>query len=227
MPFRIKESTANGLERAISYLCSPKNIGSENAEAGKNLLKSLTETWGPVINSYPVWHPLVAAGNPDLLSPATSPRERCGYKDIDHSVYFQNAFISCPYGGAERLIESVRKIRFPEYVHVECEALDAVLYHPNATAVLVTCDWQYGSEPDGTISKRYAIGAMLDRELPCWQNAQKPETWQTMRPYFLGQPCGSKSSLFVNHDTGQAMKKIWESIIQAGVFGTTNKVEVF
>ena len=40
-----------------------------------------------------------------------------------------------------------------------------------------------------------------------------------MRGYFLGKPNGSRSSLFVNQETGQKMKKIWEALINTGMFG--------
>ena len=40
-----------------------------------------------------------------------------------------------------------------------------------------------------------------------------------MRHYFLGSPHGSRSSLFVSQETGQAMKKIWEALIHTGMFG--------
>jgi hypothetical protein len=40
-----------------------------------------------------------------------------------------------------------------------------------------------------------------------------------MRPYFLGLPYCNESSFFVNQDTGQVMKRVWNDIIEAGVFG--------
>ena len=45
------------------------------------------------------------------------------------------------------------------------------------------------------------------------------ETWRTMSPYFLGRPHGGRSSLFVNQETGQAMKTVWTALINSGVFG--------
>lgn len=40
-----------------------------------------------------------------------------------------------------------------------------------------------------------------------------------MRPYILGSPHGRRSSLFVNQESGQAMKKVWEALIASGMFG--------
>ena len=219
MTFRINESKTSGLERALRFLCSPKDLTAEQVTEGAEVIKNIATKWGPVVDTYPSWHPLVAAGNPEPNSPAMTPGERCGYKGMDHSVFFRNAFITCPYGGPEQVKQSVNGIAFPDYVTVTCEPLKTILYHPNATAVLVTCDWRFEAEGDGTIPKRYAIGSMIEQELRCWTGAAVAETWETMRPYFLGQPCGSKTSLFVNHETGQAMKKVWDSINQAGVFG--------
>jgi hypothetical protein len=219
MPYRSNEAVTDGLASALRFMCSPKNLGAENAAAAAMKIESLTQVWGPVVEAYPSWHPLVAAGNKDPLSPAITPKANCGYEGVDHSIYFRNAFLTCPYGDGKEVIASVRKIKFPSDIKVEAEIIDIPIYHPNATPVLVTCSWTPMPEDDGTINRRYAIGTMLEMELALWRGADVAETWETMRPYFLGLPCGSKSSLFVNQDTGQAMKRAWQAIIEAGIFG--------
>ena len=45
------------------------------------------------------------------------------------------------------------------------------------------------------------------------------EDREPMLPYFLGRPHGRRSSLFVNQGTGQAMKKVWNALINTGMFG--------
>jgi hypothetical protein len=40
-----------------------------------------------------------------------------------------------------------------------------------------------------------------------------------MRPYLLGEPHGSRSSLFVGQDTALAMKKIYLAMCESGMFG--------
>ncbi len=40
-----------------------------------------------------------------------------------------------------------------------------------------------------------------------------------MRSYFLGAPHGARSSLFVSQETGQGIKKVWETLIYTGRFG--------
>ena len=93
------------------------------------------------------------------------------------------------------------------------------LYNPNATPVLVRCNWNNSLDEDGMIPLSIAMPLLLEKEVPCWQWAQVAETWETMRPYFLGRPHGSRSSLFVNQETGQAMKRVWNALIGTGMFG--------
>jgi hypothetical protein len=40
-----------------------------------------------------------------------------------------------------------------------------------------------------------------------------------MRPYLLGEPHGNRSSLFVSQDTAIALKKIYLSLVETGMFG--------
>ena len=217
--FRTNEAAAIGLEKAKRSMCSPQNLGTEDAAAAVETIESITKRWGPVVEVYPSWHPLVSAGNIDPHSPAITPGVNCGYEGLDHSVWFRNAILTCPYSDRKKVVNSVKKLTFPDCVTVSCEIIKQPIYHPDATPVLVTCDWNLFPEEDGSINRRYAVGRMLEAEIALWEGAQVAETWETMRPYFLGLPCGSKTSLFVNHDTGQAMKRVWQAIIEAGVFG--------
>ena len=102
---------------------------------------------------------------------------------------------------------------------ITAECLDAQLYHPGTTSVLVRCHWNQPLPTDGMIPKSWAVPLILEHELPCWTSAQVAESWETMRPYFLGCPHGSRSSLFVNQETGQVIKNIWNALIHTGMFG--------
>ena len=108
---------------------------------------------------------------------------------------------------------------YPECVHVSAKKVDIPLYHENANPIMVTCEWNHIHQSDGSISQRASIALMLSEELKFWNSAQVAERWETMRPYLLGRPCGSKSSLFVNQRTGQAMKKAFEAMVMGGTFG--------
>lgn len=104
-------------------------------------------------------------------------------------------------------------------VFIEAEKLDAQLYHPDATPVLVSCQWLRPLNRDGTIPAALAAPLLLERELAAWRQAQVAETWKTMAPYILGQPCGSRSSLFINEENGQILKTLWNTLIDTGIFG--------
>lgn len=93
------------------------------------------------------------------------------------------------------------------------------LYNPNATAILVKCNWEKPLDRDGMIPLSVALPLILENEVPCWRWSDVAETWETMRYYFLGSPHGARSSLFVNQETGQAIKKIWNALIYTGMFG--------
>ncbi|MGB5235252.1 MAG: hypothetical protein WBN85_08775, partial [Candidatus Macondimonas sp.] len=71
----------------------------------------------------------------------------------------------------------------------------------------------------GMIPLSIAMPLILEKEVPCWHWAEVAETWETMRPYFLGRPHGGRSSLFVSQETGQAIKKTWNALIFTGMFG--------
>ena len=72
---------------------------------------------------------------------------------------------------------------------------------------------------DGTIPLSIAIPLILEHEVPGWRQSSLAETWESMRELLLGRPHGARSSLFVNQETGQAIKKIWNSLIYTGMFG--------
>jgi len=205
--------------RKKKVLRSPKVYSPKEVKEIRAWLHEMTSRWGPVVESYPSWHPLVAAANLKRPDPMITPERNSRYGDIDHTVLFRNAFLSCPYSKGDNLLKSVREIQYPECVYVQAERVGLSLYQKNANPILVSCDWHWSSQPDGTISQRSAVALMIEEEMKAWNDAQVGETWNTMRPYLLGHPCGKRSSLFVNQKTGQAMRKVFETIMNAGVFG--------
>jgi hypothetical protein len=64
---------------------------------------------------------------------------------------------------------------------------------------------------------------MIEKELPAWRWAERSETWETMRPYLLGQPHGSRSSLFVTQDTALAIKNVYSAMVESGMFGVLRR----
>jgi len=217
MVFRADEARNTGYEHARSYLLSP-NIPTSERKRSEHLFYDVVDACGSVVDSYPHWHPLVA-GQQDPRSPVTTPGRDCGYKGLDHTVYFAHGFVTCPYGDGQDVIDAVDHLPAHELATVVAERLDGVLYNSGTSPILVRCDWNRPLPMDRMIPKSWAVPLILEREVPCWTWAQFAETWDTMKPYFLGRPHGGRSSLFVNQETGQAIKNVWNALINTGMFG--------
>ncbi len=215
MAFRADEAASSGYERVKKYLIPvtfPPQIRADSADA----LLDIQDELGPVVDSYPSWHPLVSRH--DGRNPETYPNKRTGYRGLDHTRYFAHGFITCPYGGAENVNESAMGIHH-HCATITARKLDTPFYIDGATPVLVKCEW---SEPFNLwplIPKRIAVPLMLEQELPVWRWSTRAERWDVMRPYLLGEPHGSRSSLFVDQETALAMKKAYMAMVESGMFG--------
>jgi len=216
MVFRADESAHNGFEAVKNYLIR-RDFEPHEKERSEDKLFDIVEKYGPVVESYPSWHPLVT--HHDDQDPTTGPSTRCGYKGLDHVRYFLNAFIVCPYSDGQEIIDSVDDFPDNFAAKIKAERLDVQFYQPNANPILVSCDWKKPLADNGMIPASLAIPLMLQKEVPCWEWATRGETWESMRPYFLGSPHGSRSSLFLNQETALTMKKIWHLLINTGMFG--------
>jgi hypothetical protein len=218
MAFRQDEATREGTESAVHRFIG--SLPPEDRKLSEQKLLDLIDKYGPVVDAYPSWHPLVSS-NYDPQMPHTRPDSRCGYEGLDHTVLLRNGFITCPYGGDSNVIDSVENLekRDHDWYTISAERLDFPLYYPSTTPVLVYCEWHHPTESDFTIPKRFAVARILEQEIPYWASAEVGETWNTMRTYLLGRPSGARSSLFVNQETGQAIKTVWNAVLNAGVFG--------
>lgn len=218
MSFRADEAARSGFEEAESFFI-PRNLAVDKAELERSRAEfaRITSNLGAVVTGYPTWHPMVR--NHPNSSPVTRPSRECGYRGLDHTRYFTNGLITCPYGDGQEVIDSVQSLPSHPIATITAERLDVALYHPEATPILIQCHWARDLNPDGTIPLSMAMPLLLEQELPCWTWAQVAEPWETMRSCFLGSPHGSVSSLFVNKETGQAMKKAWSVLIATGMFG--------
>ena len=223
MAFRRNEAMEEGFERAVRYLI-PSDLPNNEQQKLKDYIDDLTVELGPVVDNYPSWHPLVCAHDDQF--PVTYPSAECGYKGLDHTIYFANGFLSCPYHSGQPIIDSVDALRdnetYERYYHVAdvtAKRIKKPLYHENTDPILVACEWHKPMPMDRTIPKGIAVGLMLEQEVPCWRRSEVGETWETMRPYLLGQPCGKRSSIFLDQEAGQTMKKVYEAITYSGMFG--------
>jgi hypothetical protein len=217
MAFRADEEIKDGYERALQYLV-PRSLDGDEKKRIQYIVEDFIDELGSVIESYPSWHPLVSFKQ-DSLCPATTPSSRCGYDGLDHTIFFANGFITCPYDDGQKVLDSVNNIPYNSIASITAERLDIELYNSGTSPIIVRCNWQNLLPTDGMIPKSIAVPLILEQELPCWRDAKYGETWESMRPYFLGHPHGSRSSLFVNQETGLIIKKIWNSLIYTGMFG--------
>lgn len=216
MAFRADESVRNGFESIKNYLI-PRDIEQNERVRSENKLLDLVNKYGPVVEGYPSWHPLVT--NHDDECPVRFPSDLCGYKGLDHTKFLLNAFITCPYGDGQEIIDSVEALPYSSVATITAERLDVQFYSSNTNPILICCNWNNLSEGDNMIPASLAIPLMLQKEVPCYEWATRGETWETMRPYFMGSPHGSRSSLFVNQETALTMKKVWNLLINTGMFG--------
>ena len=247
MAFRANEEREKGYERALNYLV-PKEGSPAQKDEARNKIIYLINKYGPVIDTYPTWHPIVSCfPRMHNFAPA-DPRHIESYDGLDHTILLAHGFISCPYQGADKLIEKINNLHNYNNISeieqisnkiirnilldiinnkVACikdKRLDIPLYNIKTETIFVKCEWSKSLSGDGMIPKNIAIPLMLERELPCWRFAECAENWQSVRGEMLGSPYGRTSSLFVNQETGQAMKTIWNAIIKTGMFGLVMKI---
>lgn len=216
MAFRADEAASRGFERAKNYLI-PRHLSREDREQAEEVLLDVIEKCGPVVDAYPSWHPLVASHKGQ--DPQRYPSDRHGYEGLDHTIYFAHGFITCPYHAEQKVIDSAHRIETPPHAFIEAKLLDAKFYADGARPVLVRCEWDKPLDEGHLVPKALAVPLMLEKELPAWRWSQVGESWETMRPYILGDPHGSRSSLFVSQDTALAMKKIYLAMIESGMYG--------
>ena len=213
--FRANESAAAGRDRVIRFYTRNLKTQGEREAAG-SFIDHLIAMYGPVVDGYPTWHPFVRVApiQAELgYHPHQSPQ---GFVDLDHTIYLRDAFVTAPHTDASRVLDSSEK-RYSDGI-IASEIDGVVLYHESAKPVLIHVS-NIPKEEDGTIRKQYAIARMLEESLPFWKNSARGEEWDDMRGYFLGTPGGSRSSLFINQETGAAMREVWNLINKHGLFG--------
>lgn len=219
MKFRADEEAKSLYEETEEFFT--KGLPVNQRESSKAALRDLVEDegLGPSIERYPSWHPLVWDQS-NRGHPSGRPQD-CGYAGLDHTRYFLNGFVTCPYprGGGAAVLESAAAAK-PPGAWITARRLGFPLYADIATPILVKCEWHKPLAADGTIPAATAIPLLLLQELQDWEGMQCSETWEAMRGCFLGSPRGARSSLFVNQATGQGIKDVWNTIIRTGAFGS-------
>lgn len=215
-PFRADEVATHKRDEAVFEYSRGFKTAAER-KAAADFIDEVIAKHGPVVDGYPSWHPFVDGARESPHPRGAFPRaDPVGFKGLDHTIYFRNAFLTAPYSDPERVIESAKN---RDNHQISAEEIKGIpLYYYKTTPVLVKCEGT-PEEDDTTISKRYALGRMLSSLLPNWKWAECGETWADMRRYILGSPCGTRSSLFVNQDTGSALKEVFEMLNKHELFG--------
>ncbi len=218
MAFRADEAAADGIRRTAEYLVRRSIYdGEQEYERAREVFEDLVDELGPPIDRYPTWHPLVANQKPRDIEFA--PTDRVGFKGLDHTRAFAHGFITCPYNDGQRVIDSVEQFPWHPLATITARRLDTRFYNEGCTPIVVKCDWREPISMNDTVPLKLIMPLLLEKELPNWRHAEVAETWDTMRVHFLGEPSGRLSSLFVSRQSGQAIKKIWNSLIYTGMFG--------
>jgi hypothetical protein len=220
--FRQEESRASGFSRAKSYLVDNLRSTVQPEEKAKSLkkLEEIEAELGPVVDSYPYWHPLVNHYF-NTHSPRMHPNEDTGYKGLDHTIYFRNGFITCPYVKPEDVVNSVAKLPHKTVATISAELIKGVhFYQKDAEPVVVKCVWNIRPLANKDfIDISTAAPLMIEQAIRDWHEARFSETWETMRPYILGQPHGATSSHFVDRQTGVVLKNLYLNMVKTGMYG--------
>lgn len=196
-------------------LCEYLTAKLTNVEAGITQFKELLAELGNTVTMYPEWHPILTTPTGSGNEMVTSPSELPVYKGLEHSVFFVRGFVTCPYSedAANRLVSAVNEVN-----GLYAYRLEIPLYSDHAYPVVVRA-LSIELEADGTIRSRDALTWFVQKIVKHAEDAQVAETWWNMRAYILGQPHGSRSSLFVNQHTGGHMRKILETLNNSGLYG--------
>lgn len=219
MEFRAPAVAAEQNAKALSYLTkSLKNVGEGKAQVNE-LIKEL----GNAIDIYPEWHPiLIAPYEGEYVEYSASINNIPAYKGADHTVEFVRGFVTCPYSeyAAESIVERVKPIS-----GLYAYRLDIPLYAEDTYPVVVEAT-DVVCEADGTIRSKDALIWFIEKTVKDAPSARVAETWWNIRSLILGSPYGSRSSLFVNQNTGAHMRKILEAMNNSGMFGPIKEMSL-
>lgn len=206
------------------YFIDSTNLTSTQKNISRNELLRLLTQLGPEVDAYPIWHPILS--NYSFLKPPPRnaiiqrPGEQCAYYGLDHTRFFRNGFITCPYGTyeqAETIAEAFTK--HLDTVTLTAEVLDIKLYNSDTTPILVTYDWDIPLDQGELIPELIALKLMIRQQFKRFREGDSAETWDNMKLFFLGYSNSSKGPLFVSKKTEYRMKKMWNDLIETEVLG--------
>lgn len=211
MEFRAPSVATEQNAQAARYLT--KNLG--DPKAGLRLFDSLKTELGNAVESFPDWHPILTVPKNSSTEHVHMLTQLEAYDGIDHTVEFVRGFVTCPYSEAKanNLVETVNQL-----TGLNARRLHDPLYAENAYPVVVVAE-EVELEADGTIRGRDSLRWFAQESVKEAWTSKVAETWWNIRSLILGQPHGSRSSLFVNQHTGVHMRKILEAFNNSGMHG--------
>lgn len=200
-------------------------------------LKKIESECGPVIDSYPMWHPFLITS---FVSDYEFNNLNRLFGRLDHTIYFVNGILTAPYHpdfesfnrNVECLNEILRKRFYKGYcpVRISVEELNEQFWSPSAKPILIKCNWSSEYDEDLDIRQKYingknAIALLLKSvcDAIAFFNDHKFEHWENMRSEILGQPNGNFSSMFVSEETGISMKEIWDILTKEHNFDVLDR----
>ncbi|AYO18526.1 hypothetical protein D0812_29325 (plasmid) [Vibrio owensii] len=208
MEFRYPVAVAEANASSRIYLT--KELA--HREEGEAEFELLLSKLGNAVNGYPDWHPILTIPNRKYLHGETL---QTLYKGLDHTRMFVRGFVTCPYdeSEADALVETSNMLP-----GINSYRLKVSLYSDYSYPVVVEAT-DVELEADGTIRSRDALAWYVQEIVKNAHSAQVAETWWNLRGSILGQPHGSRSSLFVNQYTGGHMRKILDALNNSGMYG--------
>ncbi|MCY4302572.1 MAG: hypothetical protein OXC68_12670 [Aestuariivita sp.] len=215
MEFRANQASARLNSQTADYFTKDLSNSTEGLDA----FQRVQERLGNVVESLPIWHPILTAPlerplhHRHALSYSTLPL----YRPCDHTRQFVRGLLTCPYGeeNADKLVKTINRV---PGLSLNAERLDQPLYSDDAFPVLIEAI-EVELETDGTIRSRDALTWFVQANVKYAHEATVAETWWNLRHFILGKPHGARSSLFVNDYTGRHMRKILETLNDSGMFG--------
>ncbi|PWC17132.1 hypothetical protein DDT52_16460 [Brenneria roseae subsp. roseae] len=218
MAFRADDAIENGYEMAVKQL-TPYEATSKQRSHIRTTLAKISQECGPFVDGYPAWHPFMLETDPKNYAPMV-PMQDGIFRNLDHSVYLANGILTCPYPhGVDQLIKSINSLRHP-CADFTINKIDGIVLHAEgAVPLLIKCKWVNKFCEDGTVPSRTALGLLLEREIPHWKDTEFSPSWENMKGQILGYPHGARSSLFVNQQTGQILKMVWNQLVKAELWG--------
>lgn len=218
---RIKEYQNEIYKNALERFVYSDSLSEEQMKQNEIKMASLVEAHGMPVEYYPIWHPFKFGMKKFGESVKTNDTINDLFGFLDHSLYFVDAILTCPYGFKDNQIENVINLHH----HVEdysfnCEVLkDCKFYSGNAHSILIKVN--IPKEKDHTIEKTALTRLFLQQiNYDLTQNTYCSEKWADMRTSLLGQPCGALSSPFINQKNGVFIRKLFKMISEdAEVFG--------